>query len=97
MSKKMDLTNQRFGRLTVIGENPEPYRSPSGSKMRRWDCLCDCGKQVTVLQGSLTSGHTKSCGCMVARKVAERIRADGDNVLGRFDGTTVSHIIPSKN
>ena len=33
---------------------------------------------------------------MAARKVAERIRTDGDNVFGRFEGTIVSHIIPSK-
>lgn len=68
----MDLTNQRFGRLTVIGENLEPYRSNSGSKMRRWDCLCDCGKQVTVPQGSLTTGNTKSCGCLSREKAASR-------------------------
>ena len=72
MKNKMDLTNQRFGRLTVIGENLEPYRSNSGSKMRRWDCLCDCGKQVTVPQGSLTTGNTKSCGCLSREKAASR-------------------------
>jgi len=54
----IDLTGQRFGRLTVLG--PE-----TGTNRTRWRCLCDCGKETVV--GSsfhLTSGNTKSCGCL---------------------------------
>ena len=29
-------------------------------------CKCDCGTEFEVLGGSLTSGNTKSCGCLVS-------------------------------
>lgn len=62
---RLDLTGRRFGRLTVTGENPSPYISPGGKPRRRWDCVCDCGKRVTVLQNALTRKDTptQSCGC----------------------------------
>lgn len=53
-----DLTGQRFGRLLVISlnyiDNGKAY----------WNCKCDCGNQLSVLRSSLTSGNTKSCGCL---------------------------------
>lgn len=68
---KKDLTGQKFGRLTVIKENPEPYRSPKNKPTRRWDCICDCGNKITVLQNALTSGDTTSCGCLVKEKISK--------------------------
>ena len=84
MKNKMDLTNQRFGRLTVIGENPEPHRSRSGNITRRWDCRCDCGKRVTVLQSLLTTGNTKSCGCLSREKAASRHKDLKGNRFGKL-------------
>lgn len=62
---RKDLTGMRFGKLTVTSENPEPYISPKGIKFRRWNCKCDCGKELTVLQNALTAkkNGTVSCGC----------------------------------
>lgn len=58
MSKRNDLTGQRFGRLTAI----EPIgRYKNGEVI--WKCLCDCGNEVEVRSGNLRSEHTKSCGC----------------------------------
>lgn len=57
-----DLTGKRFGRLKVVGP-AEPHTFPSGQIAKQWRCHCDCGKDAIVLQRSLTSGHTKSCGC----------------------------------
>jgi hypothetical protein len=54
-----DLTGQRFGRLTVLGLSEEKF----GHNPIYWRCLCSCGKIVEVRGGSLTSGHTVSCGC----------------------------------
>lgn len=57
----IDLTNQKFGKLTVIRLNPE--RAKSG--FARWDCNCDCGSEnFTAVSGDLKSGHVKSCGCL---------------------------------
>lgn len=49
-----NLIGQKFGMLT-------PYEYVIGSK---WKCHCDCGNEVIVPTAKLTSGHTKSCGCL---------------------------------
>mgnify|MGYP007075839433 CR=1 FL=1 len=58
MGKFIDLTGQRFGRLTVIG------RSGEHNRQVLWLCKCDCGQTAKVTGGNLRSGHTKSCGCL---------------------------------
>lgn len=52
-----DLSNQIFGRLTVL------YRSKTNYK--KWVCKCICGNTAEVTTSSLLSGHTKSCGCLI--------------------------------
>ncbi len=96
LKTKVDLTNQKFGKLTVIGKDPVQYRMPSGELTRRWICRCDCGNQVTVHHSHLLSGNTKSCGCERIKKSTERISADGINVFERFEGTSVSSIKPER-
>ena len=59
MSKLIDLTGQRFGRLTVV----ERAENTAEGKAR-WLCKCDCGEQVRVRAESLRSGGTRSCGCL---------------------------------
>ena len=54
-----DLTGQRFGRLVAI----QPIKSLSNSKYY-WLCQCDCGNTIEVIGTSLTSGNTRSCGCI---------------------------------
>lgn len=62
VGKLVDLTGQRFGRLTVI-ERAENYISPKGKQAPRWICQCECGATVVVVGESLRGGVTKSCGC----------------------------------
>jgi hypothetical protein len=64
--KLIDLTGQRFGRLTVIG--PTDRKSKSGD--RYWKCICDCGNDAEVLGACLRHGNTKSCGCYVKEFLA---------------------------
>ena len=59
---KMDLTGQRFGKLTVLSEAPI-HITAKGSRCRRWVCKCDCGRTKIIEQNSLRRGATKSCGC----------------------------------
>lgn len=59
--KRVDLTGQRFGRLLIIEEGP---RACDKYRRVRWVCRCDCGKQTVVTAGNLSSGGTKSCGCL---------------------------------
>ena len=58
MGKFIDLTGQKFGRLTVISraENDKTNHV-------RWFCECDCGITTIVKAQSLRSGATQSCGC----------------------------------
>lgn len=54
----VDITDQRFGRLTVTG------RAPNGPAGARWECDCDCGGISTVYGTVLRGGRTLSCGCL---------------------------------
>lgn len=62
MPKKLDLLEQKFRKLLVISQ-AEYYISPRGHHRIRWNCLCDCGKIVTVNAQELLLGKTTSCGC----------------------------------
>ena len=53
-----DLSNQVFGKLTVLHENIDDDR-----KATCWVCRCECGNEVIVQASNLKSGHTMSCGC----------------------------------
>ena len=64
--KRLDLTNQRFGNLTVL-EPTLPSISPSGKKNTVWKCQCDCGNITNVFTYNLRTGHTTSCGCACGR------------------------------
>ncbi len=55
--KLIDLTNKKFGKLTVIN------RETSYKKRTYWNCKCDCGNEKKVDASHLRSGHTESCGC----------------------------------
>lgn len=57
-----DITGKSFGRLKVISYHSSiQYGS---SKKKNWRCICTCGNEVLVNTGALTSGNTKSCGCL---------------------------------
>lgn len=74
MGKLIDLTGEKFGRLTVKGRADE-YISPKGQKYIRWYCDCDCGKKNIIIKGNhLKSGNTKSCGCLDSETTAQRNR-----------------------
>lgn len=77
MPKKIDLTEQRFGKLTVI----EP--APNAGKKTRWRCVCDCGKETLVTSTHLISGHTQTCGCLKKNRPKE------DLISKRFGRLTV--------
>lgn len=58
-SNANDLKGQRFGMLMVmkrVGTNQH--------RKALWKCKCDCGKTTTVSSIDLTTGNTKSCGCL---------------------------------
>ena len=72
MTRRIDLTGQRFGRLTVLGR----VLGGAGGARWHWRCLCDCGGSKNVKTSSLLRGGTKSCGCLSkeSRRVTGRYR-----------------------
>lgn len=53
-----EFVGRRFSSLVVLRHLAKLPRT------RLWLCLCDCGKETHVRQCHLTSGHTRSCGCI---------------------------------
>jgi len=62
----IDLTGQKFGRLTVLGRTDQ---HKSGNII--WACRCDCGQEHGVVSTSLRSGRTRSCGCLRSEKARQ--------------------------
>lgn len=59
------LLGERFGRLLVTNET-----DLRNGRRIVWECLCDCGNKVFATSYDLTSGHTKSCGCLMRETVS---------------------------
>lgn len=57
MKRKLDLSGQRFGKLTAVKEISR------GRQGVRWECLCECNKTATPTRSDLLSGRIRSCGC----------------------------------
>lgn len=58
MSKRKDLSGERFGNLTVL-EKAEGLRDGYYT----WRCRCDCGNEIIVSTKNLTACRTTHCGC----------------------------------
>ena len=62
MTKRIDLTGQTFGRLTVTKHVVSSY----------WETTCECGNTKIVHSHALRVGRTRSCGCLRNEKARER-------------------------
>jgi hypothetical protein len=72
MSRFIDLTGKRFGRLVVI------HRAQSSRPTEtKWECLCDCGNKTIVDSFKLRNGITKSCGCLAKELTSSRSKKHG--------------------
>lgn len=81
MSKKLDLTGQRFGRLTVISLLSERRRDNQGRSQVIWVCRCSCGEEKEFTSTSLRRDNATRCG--VACPDALRERQDKRNEYQR--------------
>ena len=66
MGNFIDLTGQKFGRLTVIRKAENPSEAHI-----KWLCECECGNFITTRGSNLRRGITRSCGCLVSDKMQE--------------------------
>lgn len=64
-ARRKSLVGRNFTRLDVFADGPS-HLSPSGQRHSQSWCWCRCGnpEPLLVRNGSLTSGNTKSCGCL---------------------------------
>ena len=80
MSKFLDLTGKKFGKLLVI-KRDKNYIAPCGSIIAQWLCKCDCGNKTVVSTRKLKSGNTKSCGCYHKEKLKKCLQSTGLDII----------------
>ena len=67
MPRFLDRTNMRYGRLLVIKHAGKDKRNK-----HLWLCKCDCGNEKVVVADNLSSGKSKSCGCLKTEFLAKK-------------------------
>lgn len=72
MSRLIDLTGQRFGRLVV-----KVRRGSDNWKSSLWLCQCDCGNNCLVSSHNLRTNHTQSCGCLQKEATSRALTTHG--------------------
>jgi len=58
MTKALDLSGQKYGKLTVISR---AENNKHGKTM--WNCICDCGGKSFTVGSHLLNGKAATCGC----------------------------------
>jgi len=80
-----DLTGKKFGKLTAI---KRVGKDKHNSQI--WLCECDCGNEAEVSAGNLTTGKTKSCGCLLTKARKKSIKKALDVRQDKYvDGTDI--------
>ena len=64
MAQKIDISGQRFGWLTVLGDSGKR----ASNKKILWHCLCDCGNTCDLSKDRLLKDVVPSCGCQSRKK-----------------------------
>lgn len=87
MSKLIDLTGNKYGRLTVLHRDTE--RIAKGSSY--WICQCDCGNIKSVKSSALRRGEIQSCGCLRNERTSsvKKEKNEQDMIGKRFGKLTV--------
>lgn len=75
MSRRIDLSGQRFKYLVVIER-----AGVDTTHKTTWLCKCDCGNMAVVTGLNLKSGNSKSCGCKKHLKGLDNPRTITDPV-----------------
>lgn len=65
-----DLTGQKFSRLRVLRQVENNHHNQT-----QWLSRCECGTEIVTRSMDLTTGNTKSCGCLKADVQRERMAA----------------------
>lgn len=76
--KPTNLKGRKFNRWRVLR-----YAGKDKSGNTLWKCRCKCGTTRTIRAGHLTSGASKSCGCLRTEKMVKRSTKHGHARRGR--------------
>jgi len=66
----MEAKDRVFGAWTALGPKIE-------KKGCYWLCRCACGREKWIFVGNLTSGKSKSCGCLKRKVLSEKNSTHG--------------------
>jgi hypothetical protein len=75
VAKALDLTGQKFGRLTGICR-----MGPDKHGKQTWKFACDCGGELVSVGSDVKSGKATSCGCYANEVRAENSRSNRDKI-----------------
>lgn len=78
------------GRLTVLSAASMGRIGTDGATQRRYLCRCSCGTEKVIPSRNLTSGRTKSCGCLA--RESELRETHGHTTGGVMSGTYTSYM-----
>lgn len=76
----------RFTRLVIVEEGI-PHISRSGAVLSTSICKCDCGNTKQILNRSLKTRHTTSCGCVHKEMLSKRVTTHGHSRLEHVSKT----------
>lgn len=60
----MGIAGEKFNKLTVLNKTNE-----KANKTYLWLCECECGNLTKVKKWNITSGNTRSCGCLKVESI----------------------------
>ena len=69
--KSKDIIGKTYGKLTVIGLDHKV------KSREYYKCRCECGNEKVFIKANITSGRTKSCGCI------RKANKDVDTIITR--------------
>lgn len=84
--RRLDLTGQRFGSLTVISCNEEITEQ---RKRSYWNCKCDCGNGRVVGGDKLKNGAIISCKHCGKERTKEMLKGKREDLTGQRFGRLV--------
>lgn len=71
MSKRKDLTGQKFGKLTVLR-----YSHTNHNGVVYYECKCECGNTKVIGGNNLKNNTTKSCGCLRKERMKKKAKTN---------------------
>ena len=85
--KAIDITGERFGRLTAVKRIGKDKRNNA-----LWLCKCDCGNEVVRATAELKKRNNHSCGCLAKEHLDDMANANtthgmsGSRLYGCYKG-----------